>query len=319
MTEPVLVIGAGIIGLTVAVALAEAGRTVHVQTAEEPADTTSAAAGALWGPWFAEPRDRVQKWASATLVELDRLAADHLSGVRLVSGREISQTQRTPPYWTRLLPDWRTRDADDLPTPYPYGSSYTAPLITMPTHLRYLTKRLTDAGGTIEIHAIHDLRDVTSSAPIVVNCTGVGARDLADDPSLYPVRGQQLVVTNPGITEFTEVDTGTSTNLTAIYPHVDHLVLSGTAEPRQWDRTADPAIAAAILQRCTDIDARVGDARIIEHRVGLRPQRSQVRLETEVTEAGVIIHNYGHGGAGVSLAWGCAKEIARDLGRHLRD
>jgi D-amino-acid oxidase len=315
MTDPVLVIGGGIIGLTVAVTLAEAGRTVHVQTAETPADTTSAVAGALWGPWLAEPQDRVQGWARTTLAELTRLATDDETGVRLVAGKEISHTENEPPYWTQLLPDWRTCTPDELPPHYSHGSSYTAPLVTMPTHLRYLTSRLTRAGGTIEIKTIHHLHDATSTTPIVINCSGIGARKLANDPLLHPVRGQQLIVTNPGITEFTEVDNGNSTDLTAIYPHPDHLVLSGTAEPEQWDRTPDPTVADGIMRRCVAVDSRLTDARIIEHRVGLRPQRSQVRLETDTTEAGVLIHNYGHGGAGVSLAWGCAQEVAMGLDR----
>lgn len=48
------------------------------------------------------------------------------------------------------------------------------------------------------------------------------------------------------------------------------------------------------------------------HRVGLRPARDPgVRVEREVTaRGGVLVHNYGHGGAGVTVAWGCAEEAA---------
>jgi D-amino-acid oxidase len=52
-------------------------------------------------------------------------------------------------------------------------------------------------------------------------------------------------------------------------------------------------------------------------RVGLRPARPAVRLETEGTPGGVIVHCYGHGGAGVTLSWGCAEEVADVVARLL--
>jgi len=46
--------------------------------------------------------------------------------------------------------------------------------------------------------------------------------------------------------------------------------------------------------------------------VGLRPSRKEVRLEIESLSSGRwAIHNYGHGGAGVTLSWGCADEVTR--------
>jgi D-amino-acid oxidase len=316
MTDPVLILGSGIVGLTVAVTLAEAGRDVHVRTAEAPADTTSSAAGAIWGPWFAEPWDRALEWARTSLAELERLAADEpASGVRLVAGKEISRNANPAPDWAKLLPDWRACGPSELPAGYSHGARYTAPIITMPVHLAHLSERLDSAGGQIEIAPVDDLPELSFRAPVVINCTGVGAQRLVGDSLLYPVRGQQLIVTNPGITEFIEVDSGDSTELTAIYPHADHLVLSGTAEPHEWNRTADSSTAERIRQRCIDIEPRIADASILEHRVGLRPQRPQVRLEVQRTPGGILIHNYGHGGAGVSLAWGCAQEVARELDR----
>src|ERR1022692_1900689 len=131
------------------------------------------------------------------------------------------------------------------------------------------------------------------------------------DEYLDHQRGQHLVTTNPGISQFTEVDTGDSPDLIAIYPHEGHLVLGGTAEPGLWDREPSPQTAAAILARCTAIEPRLRTAQIIGHRVGLRPTRDEVRLEEQPgTGHARVIHSYGHGGAGVSLAWGCALEVA---------
>jgi D-amino-acid oxidase len=139
----------------------------------------------------------------------------------------------------------------------------------------------------------------------------MGARALASDDKLCPVRGQHLVITNPGISQFTEVDTGASPNLIAIYAHEEHLLLGGTAEPGRWDREPSPQTAAAILARCAALELRLRAAEVIGHRVALRPMRNEVRLEEQTgTGRARLIHNYGHGGAGVSLAWGCANEVA---------
>lgn len=108
LREPdVVVLGAGVIGLTTAITLAETGRRVLVRTAEPPKATTSATAGALWGPWLAEPHDRVLVWARDTLDTLTALADQPDTGVRMASGKDVSHSQHQPPEWFALLPDAR--------------------------------------------------------------------------------------------------------------------------------------------------------------------------------------------------------------------
>jgi D-amino-acid oxidase len=306
----VLVIGAGVIGLTTAVTLAEAGYRVRVFTAEAPGQTTSATAGALWGPWLVEPRERVLPWATTTLDLHRKLAAAPDSGVRIASGIEISNASHGPPDWAHLLPDRRPLPPHELPPGYAHGYRYTAPLIDMPTHLAHLANRLTRAGGTLHHHRIESIEQATHLADHVVNCSGVGARELAHDTSLYPVRGHHLILTNPGLTDFIEADTGDSPDLTAIYPHPHHVILGGTAQPDEWDRITDPATAQAILARCSTLQPQLAHAHVLDQRVGLRPTRPTIRLEPELHPNGaLVIHNYGHAGAGVSLSWGCAHEV----------
>jgi len=307
---PVLVIGAGVTGLTTAVTLAEAGHPVQVRTAEPPEITTSAVAGALWGPWLVEPRQRVLRWAEHTLIALRDLAADPGTGVRLASGIDVSNVRHDPPDWAHFLPGRRPCTDDELPPGYRYGIHYTAPLVDMPRYLAYLQRRLRNAGGTVELQHVHSIDDVAPDWPIVVNCAGLGARTLVPDPELHPIRGQHVIVTNPGMTEFLEADTGDSPDLIAIYPHTDHVVLGGTAEPGQWNREPDPDTAQTILARCIAVEPRLADARPIDHRVGIRPTRPEIRVSVAQRPDGTVIaHNYGHGGAGVSVSWGCATEI----------
>lgn len=309
----VLVIGAGVIGLTTAITLAERGYRVLVRTAEDPAETTSATAGALWGPWMAEPARQAQQWAAHTLGVLTKLADQPGTGVRLATGMDISDTDHAPPDWFALLPSRQPCSPDELPTGYRYGHRYTAPLVDMPVHLAYLSRRLESADGEIEVCRVNSLDDTAQLAPRVVNCTGLGAQKLTDDRAMYPIRGQHVVVSNPGLTDFLEVDTGDSPDLVAIYPHGDHVLLGGTAEPHVWSRTPDSATTTSILQRCARIEPRLQDARVLDVRVGLRPTRNEVRLAAGPGPAGcVLVHNYGHGGAGVSLSWGCAA-VAADL------
>jgi len=307
---PILVIGAGVTGLTTAVTLAEAGHPTQVYTAEPPEATTSAVAGALWGPWLVEPRQRVLRWAEHSLTTLSELAADPRTGVRLASGIDISGVHHNPPDWAHLLPDRRPCNHDELPPGYRYGTHYTAPLVDMPRYLAYLGDRLRHAGGMVELRSVASLYEVGQEWPIVVNCSGLGSWALVADHELHPIRGQHVLVTNPGLTDFLEADTGDSPDLIAIYPHADHVVLGGTAEPGRWNREPDPATSHAIVARCTAVEPRLRDARRIGDRVGLRPTRPEIRVSVEHLQDGTVVaHNYGHGGAGVTISWGCAAEI----------
>jgi len=309
-----LVVGAGVCGLTTAIRLAEAGMAVTIIATEPPEATTSAAAGAMWGPYLAEPRDRVSAWSRATLTELTHAASEPGSGVRLVSGTEASRTAQEPPGWARLLPGFRPCTPAELPPGFVTGWRYTAPIVDMPTYLRYLLARFEALDGKFVAGAVTSLQACLRVAPVVVNCAGMGAADLVPDDTLVGVRGQLVVVADPGITEFFSEDTGLSPDLLYIYPQGNSVVLGGTAEPGVTTRTPDVEAARRILARCSEIEPRLADAEILEHRVGIRPSRPQIRVEEQRTQVGRLLHNYGHGGAGISLSWGCADELVATIG-----
>jgi D-amino-acid oxidase len=104
----VLVIGAGVVGLTTAISLAEAGLSVTIRTAALPEHSTSVAAGAVWGAVKVGPPGRVLAWGRVGLEVLSKLAAEPGTGVRMATGREVSRTPLEPYYWTRLITDLRT-------------------------------------------------------------------------------------------------------------------------------------------------------------------------------------------------------------------
>jgi D-amino-acid oxidase len=307
----VLVVGAGVIGLTTAITFAEAGVPTTIWTADEVTAITSYAAGASWGVHLLSPRGRVAAGSAATLDVLRTLATDPTTGVRITAGIEASRTPIAPPDWGAPVDGMRECTPEELPPGYAIGWHQRIPIVEMPVYLGYLRGRFEAAGGVIERRRIAALAETAGIAPVVVNCTGVGASDLTGDRDLVPIRGQVVIVANPGITEFFADGPDDSTDLTYWFPHRDTVLLGGTAVIGDWNRVQDPAVAAAIVARCAAVEPRFATAEVVEHRVGLRPGRPEPRLEQQTLDDGTrLIHNYGHGGSGVTLAWGCAAEVA---------
>lgn len=304
-----LVVGAGVVGLTTAIALAEAGLATRVRAAAPPGQTTSFVAGAIWGPVRSSNSPRVHQWARTGLAVLSDLASDPRAAIRQVSGVEVATDLRRPPEWISILPSSRLLAPAEVPDGFASGWRYTAPIVTMPVYLDYLVERLTAAGAAIDIgEPVTSLRSL--DAPLIVNCTGIGARDLVPDPAVVPLRGQVVIVSNPGIADFFRHPSD-GVDSTYIFPHGDVVLLGGTSEEGAWDLAPRPSVTMRILRDCAAVDPRLRGAQVLAERVGLRPYRPDVRLEAEALDDGrVLWHNYGHGGAGVTLAWGCAREIA---------
>ncbi|WP_329222598.1 FAD-binding oxidoreductase [Streptomyces sp. NBC_01485] len=304
----VIVVGGGVIGLTTAVVLAERGLRVRVWTRDPVERTTSAVAGALWWPYHIEPKVTARAWALRSLEVYEKLAErPEATGVRLVHGVLGETDPADVESWTAgRLTGLRRATAHE----YGAGTGVRArlPLIDMSTYLPWLRERLLRAGGTVEERTVTDLAE--ADAPVVVNCTGLGARELAADPSVRPVRGQLVVVENPGVDTWLG-STAPDGTMAHFFPQPGRLLLGGTAQDDDWSLEPDPTVAEAIVRRCAALRPEIAGARILEHRVGLRPARDAVRLErAELPDGRVVVHHYGHGGAGVTVAWGCADEAA---------
>ncbi|MBS2938741.1 FAD-binding oxidoreductase [Nocardioides sp. J2M5] len=292
----VIVVGAGVVGLTCAVRLLEAGHRVDVVARDLPLETTSAVAAALWYPYRAAPQDRVTAWSATTYEVLAGLAHDERTGVRLLTGTELLREHAPDPWWRSAVP---TLDREtSLPPGYADGWTFDSPVVDMPVHLRWLVGRVEELGGTLTRMNLSALPDDGS---LVVNATGLGARHFGADPTVHPVRGQVVVVEQVGIDRWTLDGAG----LTYVVPRTHEVVLGGTDVEGEWSRTPDPAVAEEVLHRATALVPELEGARVLRHKVGLRPARPEVRLE----RVGDVVHCYGHGGAGVTLAWGCADEV----------
>jgi D-amino-acid oxidase len=293
----VIVVGAGVVGLTCAVRLLEAGHRVDVVARDLPLETTSAVAAAIWYPYRALPHDKVTAWATTSYAVFDALAdTDPESGVRMVVGTEVFVKAQADPWWASAVPGLDRETS--LPEGYVDGWTFATPVIDMPDYLPWLAGRVAALGGTL---TRMNLRALPEGADLVVNCSGLGARLLGADRSVVPIRGQVVYVEQMGLDRWWLDADGP----TYVVPRSRDIVVGGTDEEGEWSRTPDPDVAREILARGARLVPELRRARVLRHKVGLRPLRPAVRLKRE----GDVIHCYGHGGSGVTLSWGAAEEV----------
>jgi D-amino-acid oxidase len=252
----------------------------------------------------------VLTWGSRTFEVFEDLSRVPESGVRMRQGVEIWREPVPDPWWASAVPGVRRCTDDALPPGYTDGHAFVAPVIEMPVYLGYLLDRFLGSGGRVEHRAVSSLEEAGEGG-VVVNCAGLGARELVGDPSMEPIRGQIVRVRNPGLERFV-LDEDNPEGVTYVIPRSRDCILGGTAEEGEWDTEPVPETAAAILRRCAELEPRLAGAKVLEHKVGLRPGRPEIRLEIEdVAQSPPRVHNYGHGGSGVTLSWGCAEETLR--------
>ncbi|MGY6501088.1 MAG: FAD-dependent oxidoreductase [Acidimicrobiales bacterium] len=302
-TPDVVVVGAGIIGLTSAIALADAGLAVEVVAEQPPHITTSVLATAMVGPTFGMSGETVSRWESVTRAELSSTDAP---GVHHCAGRFASRTPGLIPPHAEHESGYAPCDDDELPDGFASGFWATVPLVDMPPYLDHLRHRFVSAGGRLEIRRVDSLGAAAGVAPVVVNCAGLGAADLADDRTLTPVRGPKVIVRNPGLDTFF-IEGPPTGEWASFHPHGDHVVLGGSTVGT--DPEPSPDELDAIITRCAAIEPALREAEVLDHAVGFRPGRTAIRLDIEEIDGIRVVHNYGHGGIGVTVAWGCAHEV----------
>ena len=303
----ITVLGAGVSGITTAIRLLESGFKVTIVAKNMSPDTVSDVAAAWWYPFLVEPVEKTNKWSSETFYELIRLKnEENVDCITMRLGREYLKDECELPGWGSEIPHFRVLDNSEIISGYNFGWEIEAPVIEMNHYMPWLLAKFEKLGGSYELREFSSLLEVPGE--IIVNCCGLGGRNLCDDKELRPVRGQVVYIKqDPGFGRFDQKPE----TLTYTIPRRDVTVLGGTAQKDDWEENIRSEDTETILSKCEELWPELDRENIVGTAVGLRPSRYEVRLEEETINGKKVIHNYGHGGAGVTLSWGCADEIVK--------
>jgi D-amino-acid oxidase len=327
MKHRVAIVGAGVSGLTCGVVFAERGHHTTIFARDIGQQTTSAVAGALWFPYDVEPADKAIFWALETYQTLIELARNVENGVSMIELHQLSRMEEIQ------IPDWavplgvRRLSADAtalcrgaggshgkrLDTgrrlqDFQSGFSLDVPLMDTPIYLDYLANRFLKADGQITKNVrLENLEEVDPQSDLVINCSGIGARELVHDRDLEPHRGQIAIV--PRIKDLSYAVVCDDAPFMYAIPRRNDCVFGGTNDLSD-DLAVDSVTTARIVAECSRT-LKIEKPNVLTERVGLRPfRKSGVRIErARLHDGRTVVHNYGHGGAGFTLSWGCAAEV----------
>jgi len=308
----VTVLGCGVSGLTCGIRLLESNFGVKIIAYSIPPNTTSDIAAAYWSPFRVHPEGKVLRWGKHAFNEFMKLTKIDGTGVFSTKLMELFDHEVVDVWWEKAVPKYRRASNEEMPPGFKDAHVVEIPLIETPIYMKYLVKRFKDLGGRVQKldKKISSIEEIYVDDMLIINCSGLGAYEICGDDDVYPIRGQIVRTTNPGINRCYHYES-TDGDLTYIVPRSSDCILGGTAEENDWNISVDKNISKAIMTRCQELEPILRDSEVLENKVGLRPGRKEVRLELEkISNNCAVIHNYGHGGAGFTLSWGCAGEVA---------
>ena len=309
--EHVAIIGSGISGLATAYKLVEQGFQVTVLAKAFPPDTTSNRAAAFWFPYHVQNDERCIPWCRESYEQYLALSANPATGIRMHRLLKVvhKETEEADMLWLDFMPpgSFRLMERNELHPAFRLGYEVEVPLIESHLFLPWLMQYLKVKGVAFIEQEINEFSELTGHYNRIVNCAGLGARELCGDESIYPVRGQVAVI------EAQQDMPILLDNEQPFYivPRQDVTIIGGTYEAHVSELKPEPAIIRGLYEQAVALYPHLQQSPVTGSWSGLRPFRKNVRVEKEPGSA--IIHNYGHGGSGFTISWGCAAAVVKLL------
>ena len=298
------VVGAGISGLSTAYTLARHGHQVTVMAKDFYPSIVSNKAAAFWFPYNIRNDKRAIDWGIKSYTFFEEQSANEDTGISMIKIiKAVKVTSLDETNWLDFMPKKSVKElpTDQLPTNYLKGYEAIVPLIETQIFLPWLTAQVVKLGATIIEAEVNNFHLLLEKFDVVINCTALGARDLCNDKTVIPIRGQ-VVLLEPNVVDSIFID---NQSPTYIVPRKDATIIGGTYEENIFEANTVEETLNEILRKAIVISPELAGKKVIGNWAGLRPYRPEVRLEKE----GNIIHNYGHGGSGYTLSFGCAEEV----------
>jgi len=308
MDKRIAIVGAGISGLSCAYTLMDKNYSIDIFAKEFSPNITSNKAAAFWFPYHIRNDKRGIEWGNKSYALYKKLAADKSSGISMkqltkVLRKDVTEEESE---WVDFMPEGSYHLIKDTLIHSRYAKAYNVvvPLIETQIFLPYLQNTLIENKVKFIRRAIKNFKQLSPEYDAVINCAALGARELCNDQTVIPVRGQvALLAPKNDLPIFLDNE-----RPLYIVPRKDAIIIGGTYEEGVEKEITEPATIKKLLQNAYEVFPSLKAQKVIGSWAGIRPFRKDIRVERE---AGTnIIHNYGHGGSGFTLAFGCAKTVS---------
>ncbi|KAF6744877.1 D-amino-acid oxidase [Ephemerocybe angulata] len=281
--KEVVVLGAGVIGLTTALKIQETGRyKVSILAEVLPTDPKTIKYASQWAGAhhvsFAKVDDPRHALDKETFAEMWELSKSEAEGCFMqLEQAEYFTNQRESPSPLEHMPEFRSLSPNEIPVEAVSGEAFNTITIDVPSYLNYLLARFLSKGGRVLRGSVQHIAQIAESgvhaflpaserqsdftktgfvrpAPpaAIVVCVGLGARYLGgvEDADVYPIRGQTVLVQAPWIKHGKTLSDLDAMMWTYMIPRRTGLViLGGTLEPDDWNATPRAETTRSILER----------------------------------------------------------------------
>jgi len=251
------VVGCGVIGLSTARVLQDAGFAVTIYARDVPPNTTSNVSGAQWTPTSLFEHASINDAFRAQYVQAATLAYRRYQtllgedyGVRWIENYDCHDDPASPflsndatTLIPGLYPEVATYGPGQHPFPTRYATRFLTMLIEPNRYLRALTRDYLLRGGRIVVRAFSEIGQLLAlDEPLIMNCTGLGAKALFHDSQLEPVRGQLSVMAPQPAVDYTTLHANRY-----MFPRSDGIILGGTFQHGATNLDPDDATIRTIV------------------------------------------------------------------------